>query len=215
MHVDGNRLFVGEFNRNETLAKVAPESPPAISFVPRQVILCSALYRILSCRPPSCVRCPSCLPVVCDVYLGPLVYPRNATHRNLRLHLPRIAPHCASFPAQAYYNPYFDRPVLSETALSNINTQEIVKSSKLVSSMTGMMVQANKAIVGANAFSHESGIHQVALLFAMVESLRKHACCWMYTIAVRQRVKCIHGGLLLLTPPSASATRTPPRRRNA
>lgn len=62
---------------------------------------------------------------------------------------------------QAYYNPSFDRPVLSEASLTNINTKEIVKSSKLVSSMTGMMVQANKAIVGANAFSHESGIHQV------------------------------------------------------
>ncbi|CAB1111424.1 unnamed protein product [Ectocarpus sp. CCAP 1310/34] len=65
---------------------------------------------------------------------------------------------------KAYYNPSFDRPVLSETALTNINTKEIVKSSKLVSSMTGMMVQANKAIVGANAFSHESGIHQDGVL---------------------------------------------------
>ena len=65
---------------------------------------------------------------------------------------------------QAYYNPSFDRPVLSEAALTNIKTKEIVKSSKLVSSMTGMMVQANKAIVGANAFSHESGIHQVRKL---------------------------------------------------
>lgn len=51
--------------------------------------------------------------------------------------------------------------MLSEAPLTNIKTKEIVKSSKLVSSMTGMMVQANKAIVGANAFSHESGIHQV------------------------------------------------------
>ncbi|CAN0233516.1 unnamed protein product, partial [Ectocarpus fasciculatus] len=65
---------------------------------------------------------------------------------------------------KAYYNPSFDRPVLSETALTNIKTKEIVKSSKLVSSMTGMMVQANKAIVGANAFSHESGIHQDGVL---------------------------------------------------
>eukprot|EP00904_Undaria_pinnatifida_P005742 jgi/Undpi1/2298/HiC_scaffold_13.g05682.m1 len=65
---------------------------------------------------------------------------------------------------KTYYNPSFDRPVLSDAALTNIDTQEIFKSSKLVSSMTGMMVQANKAIVGANAFSHESGIHQDGVL---------------------------------------------------
>jgi 2-isopropylmalate synthase len=43
---------------------------------------------------------------------------------------------------------------------TNINTQEIVPSSRLVSSITGFPVQPNKAIVGANAFAHESGIHQ-------------------------------------------------------
>lgn len=64
-------------------------------------------------------------------------------------------------PRQAYYNPSFGRPIASEMPLTNIDTQQIVKSSKLVSSMTGMLVQANKAVVGANAFSHESGIHQV------------------------------------------------------
>ena len=40
----------------------------------------------------------------------------------------------------------------------------IVPTSKLVSSITGMPVQANKAIVGANAFAHESGIHQDGVL---------------------------------------------------
>lgn len=43
---------------------------------------------------------------------------------------------------------------------TNINTQEIVPTSRLVSSVTGFPVQPNKAIVGANAFAHESGIHQ-------------------------------------------------------
>lgn len=43
---------------------------------------------------------------------------------------------------------------------TNINTQEIVPTSRLVSSITGFPVQPNKAIVGANAFAHESGIHQ-------------------------------------------------------
>jgi len=45
-----------------------------------------------------------------------------------------------------------------------IDTTKIVPTSKLVSSITGMPVQANKAIVGANAFAHESGIHQDGML---------------------------------------------------
>jgi 2-isopropylmalate synthase len=45
-----------------------------------------------------------------------------------------------------------------------INTREIAKSSRLVSSLTGVLVPPNKAIVGANAFSHSSGIHQDGIL---------------------------------------------------
>ncbi len=47
---------------------------------------------------------------------------------------------------------------------TNINTREIMKTSRLVSNYTGMHVQANKAIVGANAFAHEAGIHQHGML---------------------------------------------------
>ncbi len=47
---------------------------------------------------------------------------------------------------------------------TKIVTEEIVKSSRLVSKITGMVVQPNKAIVGANAFAHASGIHQDGLL---------------------------------------------------
>jgi 2-isopropylmalate synthase len=47
---------------------------------------------------------------------------------------------------------------------TNVDTEEIYKSSKLLSSLTGMMVQRNKAIVGANAFAHEAGIHQDGVL---------------------------------------------------
>ena len=43
---------------------------------------------------------------------------------------------------------------------TNLNTPQIHKTSRLVSLITGMMVQPNKAIVGANAFAHEAGIHQ-------------------------------------------------------
>jgi 2-isopropylmalate synthase len=47
---------------------------------------------------------------------------------------------------------------------STINTQEIFPTSRLVSMITGIVVQPNKAIVGANAFAHEAGIHQDGVL---------------------------------------------------
>ena len=47
---------------------------------------------------------------------------------------------------------------------SNIDTSQIVPASRLVSQITGYPVQPNKAIVGANAFAHESGIHQDGVL---------------------------------------------------
>lgn len=49
-------------------------------------------------------------------------------------------------------------------ASSNINTEHIYATSKLVSMITGILVQPNKAIVGANAFAHEAGIHQDGML---------------------------------------------------
>lgn len=47
---------------------------------------------------------------------------------------------------------------------TGIHTQQIVKTSRLVSNLTGIVVQPNKAIVGENAFAHESGIHQDGVL---------------------------------------------------
>ena len=47
---------------------------------------------------------------------------------------------------------------------TRINTREIVPTSKLVANITGFHVQPNKAIVGVNAFAHESGIHQDGVL---------------------------------------------------
>ncbi len=47
---------------------------------------------------------------------------------------------------------------------TNIKTREIYKTSRLVSKITGIFVQPNKAIIGSNAFAHESGIHQDGLL---------------------------------------------------
>lgn len=47
---------------------------------------------------------------------------------------------------------------------TNINTRELYKTSRLVSSLTGLYLSRNKAIVGQNAFAHEAGIHQHGVL---------------------------------------------------
>ena len=53
---------------------------------------------------------------------------------------------------------YFDN------VYTNINTKEIYPTSRLIASITGIEPQPNKAIVGKNAFAHESGIHQDGML---------------------------------------------------
>jgi 2-isopropylmalate synthase len=63
-----------------------------------------------------------------------------------------------------YFNPFLGRPAESEASLTGIDTRQLYKTSRLVSNLTGMLVQPNKAIVGANAFAHESGIHQDGVL---------------------------------------------------
>ena len=50
------------------------------------------------------------------------------------------------------------------SCVTNIDTTQIVPASRLVSGITGFAVQPNKAIVGANAFAHEAGIHQDGVL---------------------------------------------------
>lgn len=47
---------------------------------------------------------------------------------------------------------------------TDVKTEQITASSKLLSSITGIQVQQNKAVVGANAFAHEAGIHQHGML---------------------------------------------------
>jgi len=65
---------------------------------------------------------------------------------------------------RSYYNPFLGRNPDSPTPLTAVRTEEITKTSRLVSNLTGMVVQPNKSIVGANAFAHESGIHQDGVL---------------------------------------------------
>jgi 2-isopropylmalate synthase len=47
---------------------------------------------------------------------------------------------------------------------TNIDTRKLVPASRLVSNLTGLRVQRNKAVVGENAFAHEAGIHQDGIL---------------------------------------------------
>ncbi len=56
------------------------------------------------------------------------------------------------------------RARLSTTPTTGINTERLVPTSRLVSNITGIQVQRNKAIVGRNAFAHEAGIHQDGML---------------------------------------------------
>jgi 2-isopropylmalate synthase len=63
---------------------------------------------------------------------------------------------------------------------TRIDISQIVPTSKLVSTITGFPVQPNKAIVGANAFAHESGIHQDGVLKhrETYEIMRAEDVCW-------------------------------------
>ncbi len=63
---------------------------------------------------------------------------------------------------------------------TGIDTTRLVPTSRLLSRITGMHVQRNKAIVGANAFSHESGIHQHGMLKhrGTYEILRPESVGW-------------------------------------
>ena len=70
----------------------------------------------------------------------------------------------ALYVRRSYFNPFLGRPADSSEPLTGVRTEEITKTSRLVSNLTGMAVQPNKAIVGANAFAHESGIHQDGVL---------------------------------------------------
>eukprot|EP00946_MAST-07B_sp_MAST-7B-sp1_P004554 g4554.t1 len=56
------------------------------------------------------------------------------------------------------------RPNMMDSVYTDIDSKFITRVSRMVSSFTGMMVQPNKAIVGANAFAHEAGIHQDGML---------------------------------------------------
>jgi 2-isopropylmalate synthase len=70
---------------------------------------------------------------------------------------------------------------------TRVQTEEIFRSSKLLSSLTGMLVQRNKAIVGANAFAHEAGIHQDGVLKSAIT----------YEIMTPQSVGIRHSTLVL------------------
>ncbi len=70
---------------------------------------------------------------------------------------------------------------------TSIKTEEIYKTSRMVSKLTGLNVQANKAIVGKNAFAHEAGIHQDGMI--------KHALT--YEIMTPESVGVVESRLVL------------------
>jgi 2-isopropylmalate synthase len=70
---------------------------------------------------------------------------------------------------------------------TNVNTEEIYRTSKLLSTLTGMLVQRNKAVVGANAFAHEAGIHQDGMLKSRIT----------YEVMTPQSVGIKHSTLVL------------------
>ena len=71
---------------------------------------------------------------------------------------------------------------------TNVDTTQLHKVSRLVSDLTGMVVQPNKAIVGANAFRHQSGVHQHGIL-KLLET---------YEIMDARDVGLPRGGILVL-----------------
>ncbi len=70
---------------------------------------------------------------------------------------------------------------------TNINTKEIYATSRLVASITGIEPQPNKAIVGKNAFAHESGIHQDGML----------KCAQTYEIISAEEIGAVKSDLVL------------------
>ncbi|UCG59213.1 MAG: 2-isopropylmalate synthase [Phycisphaerales bacterium] len=59
---------------------------------------------------------------------------------------------------------FFASQTGSKQLITNIKTREIYRTSQMVSQLTGFVIQPNKAIVGANAFAHEAGIHVDGIL---------------------------------------------------
>jgi 2-isopropylmalate synthase len=91
---------------------------------------------------------------------------------------------------------------------TGVDTEQIAESSRLVSELTGYVVQPNKAVVGANAFAHEAGIHQDGMLkdartyqiidpvdvgVRMTLPLGKHSCRHAFARACAERGIALNG----------------------
>ncbi len=78
---------------------------------------------------------------------------------------------------------------------TRINTQEFLAASQMVSRLTGIPVQPNKAIVGANAFAHEAGIHQDGMLKNPLtyEIMTPQSVGWLNTKLVMGKHSGRHG----------------------
>ncbi len=78
---------------------------------------------------------------------------------------------------------------------TGVNPREIYRTSRLLSSITGMMVQPNKAIVGRNAFAHEAGIHQHGVIQKALtyEIMTPQAVGWPSNIFILGKHSGRHG----------------------
>jgi len=87
------------------------------------------------------------------------------------------------------------RPDCFGNVSTRINTQGFVAASQLVSHLTGIPVQPNKAVVGTNAFAHEAGIHQDGMLKNRMtyEIMTPQSVGWMDTKLVLGKHSGRHG----------------------
>lgn len=87
------------------------------------------------------------------------------------------------------------RPEIFAGASTNINCEQLVATSHLVSKMTGIAVQPNKAVVGLNAFAHEAGIHQDGVLKhrSTYEIMDPHTVGWSESRLVLGKHSGRHG----------------------
>ena len=103
------------------------------------------------------------------------------------------------------------RPDAFGNIRTRINTQEFLPTSQLVSQLTGIPVQPNKAVVGANAFSHEAGIHQDGMLKNRMtyEIMTPQSVGWTDTKLVLGKHSGRHGLDALAFPRHARRSFTP------
>jgi 2-isopropylmalate synthase len=84
----------------------------------------------------------------------------NAGARQVEVTINGLGERAGNAPLEEVVVALKTRAAFFNSACTNVNTRQLVPISQLVSSVTGLLVQPNKSVVGTNAFAHEAGIHQ-------------------------------------------------------